>query len=1094
MLALPARLPLKLPVRLSIELPIRLMQAIAVLAAVALPRPAGATGVDPSLFDALEYRLIGPWRGGRVTAVAGVADNPRLYYMGAAGGGVWKTANGGATWENLSDGQIPVGTIGAIAVAPSDANVIYVGTGEAPIRGVTTSQGEGLWKSTDAGRTFSFTGLPRAGQIARIVVHPGDPDTAWVAVQGQIWAPNPERGVYRTRDGGRRWEQVLAVNGDTGATDLSIDPTNPRILYAALWHHGRKPWYIKSGGDGGGIYRSADGGDSWEKLGGGLPRLVGKIGVAVSASRPSRIYAIVEAEPGRGGLWRSDDYGETWQHINPHRVLHTRAWYYNHISADPRDADTVWVLNVPLMKSVDGGETFSKVSTPHSDHHDQWINPGDSRIMISGNDGGATVTFDGGATWSSLHNQPTAQFYRLITDRQTPWRLYGGQQDNSTVSIAAWAWDGAIGRDDYHAVGGGESAHIAFDPERPDLIYATTINGTLTEFSETTRKQRSIVPYPERVYGEDAGRLKYRSNWNAPVILSPHDRSVIYYGAQYLLKSADRGMRWQEVSPDLTRNNPARLGRNGGPLTPENVGAEFYHTIVSIAESARAEGTIWVGADDGLLHLTRNGGRDWSDISPPHAGEAIVNAIELSAHAEGTAYVALAAYKLNDFAPYIYRTRDYGKRWERIDGGLPAGAFVRVVREDPAVRGLLYAGTEKGLFVSWNDGGHWQSIALNLPAVPITDLRVREDSLAVATQGRAFWVLDDLFVLRQAPRADAEAALHVYAPPAWTLGRPRSREADFEGANPRPELPIYYHLGEELDPAETLSIDILDGEGRVLRSYRSTAGEHERCRLAGMDPRSPFTIEYPATDAGLQRWYWDLHAGDLRCIEDHTLFEGYGGPAVAPGTYTLRLSAGAARASVAVELLADPRAPATAQDTAAWIAMQTRIAALLDEVLAALAGARRARAQLQTLSATYEDPTLQALAAPALAAIDAWESEITERRHETFEDEDAWVMKLDGQLRHLLNVVDRSGAPLTAGARERYGDLESTWLRNKAVLERIHSMPIEAVNRWAREHAIPHVGAALKGGPPISRGKAGRLDGNPLNGNPLDDNPLNDNP
>ncbi|MEO0438855.1 MAG: glycosyl hydrolase, partial [Pseudomonadota bacterium] len=489
---------------------------------VCFPSQTMATDVDPALLDGLKFRLVGPWRGGRVTAVAGVASDPHLYYMGAAGGGVWKTSNAGMSWENISDGQIPVGTIGAVTVAPSDSNIIYVGTGEAPIRGVTTSQGEGLWKSTDAGRSFTFMGLAAAGQIAKIEVHPKNPDIAWVAVQGQIWSPNKERGVYRTIDGGETWEQVLKANADTGATDLSLDPTNPRILYASMWHHGRKPWFIKSGGEGGGIYKSTDGGDSWNKLSGGLPELVGKIGIDVSDSQPSRIYALIEAEYGLGGLWRSDDFGESWEHINPHRVLHSRAWYYIHITADPSNPDTVWVLNVPLMKSIDGGKTFTKVPMAHGDHHDHWINPNDSRIMINGNDGGATVTLDGGESWSTLNNQPTAQFYRLSTDRQTPWRLYGGQQDNSTVSIAAWAWDGSIGRDDYHAVGGGESAHIAFDPDDPSLIYATTINGTLTEFDERTQKKRYIVPYPERVYGEDAKNLKYRANWNPPVITSPH--------------------------------------------------------------------------------------------------------------------------------------------------------------------------------------------------------------------------------------------------------------------------------------------------------------------------------------------------------------------------------------------------------------------------------------------------------------------------------------------------------------------------------------------------------------------------------------------
>ncbi|MEM1401876.1 MAG: glycosyl hydrolase [Pseudomonadota bacterium] len=1026
------------------------------LAVSTLYAAGAASSVEPSLIDGLEYRLVGPWRGGRVTAVAGVADDPHLYYMGAAGGGVWKTHNAGASWENISDGQIPVGTIGAITVAPSDANVIYVGTGEAPIRGVTTAQGEGLWKSTDAGRTFSFMGLADAGQIAKIEVHPTDPDIAWAAVQGQIWSPNPERGVYRTKDGGETWEQVLKVNDDTGATDISLDPTNPRILYAAMWHHGRKPWYIKSGGEGGGIYKSTDSGDSWEKLEGGLPAVVGKIGVDVSDSQPSRIYAIIEADYGEGGLWRSDDFGETWSQINPHRVLHSRAWYYIHITADPNDPDTVWVLNVPLMKSIDGGKSFTKISMPHGDHQDHWINPNDSNIMINGNDGGATVSLDGGESWSSIQNQPTAQFYRLITDRQTPWRLYGGQQDNSSVSIAAWAWDGAIGRDDYHAIGGGESAHVAFDPDDPTLIYATTINGTLTEFNEETQKQRYIVPYPERVYGEDSKKLKYRSNWNPPVITSPHDHSVIYYGTQYLLKSTDRGMNWQEVSPDLTRNNPDHMGRNGGPFTPENVGAEFYHTIFYIVESEQQQGTIWVGADDGLLHLTRDGGGQWDDVSPPHRGEAMINAIELSPHAEGTAYVAVTGYKLNDFAPYIYRTRNHGKRWQRIDKGLPDGAFVRVVREDPLVEGLLYAGTEKGLFISWNDGEDWQAADLNLPPAPITDLRVREDALAVATQGRAFWVLDDLFVIRQASDAD-DAALHVYTPPAHTMGRPSNRGGGIEGENPSPHLPIYYFLSSDVSEDTPLSIDVLSSDGTVIRSYSSEESDQDRCRLAGMDPRRPFTIDHPSKKQGLQSWHWNLHSENVPCIDGHFVFNGYGGPAVAPGQYRVKVTAGDESATVPVTVLPDPRVDASEAAVDEWVAMQTEIAEQLTDVLLALGQTRDARDQIEALKTASADTDLEARADEAIAAINAWESRITELKHQTFEDEDAWVMQIDGQLRHLLDVVNSSGAPVTAGSRERYDDLASLWAQYKNTLKEITDQHINPLNAWANDNAVRHV-------------------------------------
>ena len=525
-----------------------------ILAACFVISPAFAQeAVNPDLFSSLKWREIGPWRGGRVTAVTGVPDNPRLYYMGATGGGVWKTVNAGISWENISDDHFNVGTIGAIAVAESDINVIYVGTGEAPIRGVTTSHGDGMYKSTDAGATWKHIGLPHAGQISRVIVHPKDPDLVFVAVQGQIWGPS-ERGVYRSTDGGENWTQVLEVNDETGATDLSMDPSNPRILYAAMWEHGRKPWFIKSGGTAGGIFKSTDAGDTWEKLEGGLPELIGKIGVDVSASMPNRIYAIVEAELDKGGLYRSDDFGETWELLNNDRILWSRAWYYIHIKADPVDENTVYVLNAPFMKSIDGGKTFEKKSTPHGDHHDHWINPKDNKNMINGNDGGATVTFDGGESWSSILNQPTAQFYRVTTDNLTPYRIYGGQQDNSTVAIASETFDRGIGLDDFYPVGGGESAHIAFDEDNPRLVYATTINGTLTEYDHETKRVRPIKPYPEYVFGQQSKDLKYRTNWNAPVATSPHDPRIIYYGTQILLRSNDRGVTWTEISPDLTKN------------------------------------------------------------------------------------------------------------------------------------------------------------------------------------------------------------------------------------------------------------------------------------------------------------------------------------------------------------------------------------------------------------------------------------------------------------------------------------------------------------------------------------------------------------
>lgn len=1011
---------------------------------------------DTSQLDGLDWRLVGPYRGGRVTTVTGIPDKPMVYYMGATGGGVWKTENAGTTWENLSDGFFKVGTIGAVAVSESDNNVVYVGTGESPIRGVTTSQGDGVWKSSDAGKTWKHIGLEKSGQISKIRIHPTNPDIAWVGVQGQIWAPNEERGVYRTQDGGKTWEQVLKVSPDTGVSDLTLDPSNPRILYAAMWHHGRKPWYIKSGDTEGGIFKSIDGGDSWEKLTGGLPEMIGKIGVDVSDSNPNRVYAIIEAEHKKGGLWRSDDAGKTWALINDHRVLHSRAWYYIHVTADPVDENTVYVLNAPMLKSIDGGETWVKMETPHGDHHDHWINPYNSKNMINGNDGGATVTFDGGETWSSIMNQPTAQFYRVTTDNLKPFRIYGGQQDNSTVGIASESLYGGIGVEDYFDVGGGESAHIAFDVDNPNLIYATTINGILTEYDHSTQLTRYIIPFPQMVYGKDARDLKYRANWNAPVVVSPHDPSVIYYGTQMIMRSDDRGANWTEYSPDLTRNDPEKQGRNGGPLTPENVGAEFYNTIYYIVESPLEKGLIWVGADDGLVHVKRNGSPDWQNVSPKHGKEAMINAIEASPHDAGTAYLAVTGYKLADFKPYIYKTSNYGKSWQRIDKGLPEDAFVRVVREDPTQKGLLYAGTEMGMFVSYNDGGNWQSLDLNLPPVPITDLSIRQGKLVAATQGRAFWVLDDLSVVRQAATSVAGKGLFVFTPSTAVLKENAGWGGFFEADNPEEGVVFYYYL--DADEEQPLNIDIFDDSGKLIRNYSSEEGDFERCRLQNMDPRSPFELEYPAVEKGLNKWVWDMRHNPVHCTEDAYLFGGFSGPRVAPGHYTAKLQSGNFEQSVAFDIEMDSRVSASNEEIQFWSETTTEVAGLLDATLKSLDEARSSRGQIEALMDKYpDDQELQTAASAAVEKLTAWDGEIVQVLHETYEDEDAWETMLAGQFRYLLDVIDDSGAPVTGGALLSLESMKKIWVQRQQELQAISKDYVDPINEWARSKDIPHI-------------------------------------
>jgi photosystem II stability/assembly factor-like uncharacterized protein len=1016
-----------------------------------------ATGTDTARLEGLEWRLVGPYRGGRVTTATGVPGKPNLYYMGATGGGIWKTENAGATWKNISDADFKVGTIGAVAVAESDHNVIYAGTGESPIRGVTTSHGDGVWKSTDAGKSWQHLGLKESGQISRIKIHPQNPDIAFIAVQGQIWGPNEERGIFRTVDGGKSWKQVLKVSENTGASDLAMDPANPRILYAAMWNHGRKPWYIHSGGTDGGIFKSTDGGDNWEKLGGGLPDMVGKIAVDVSASNPERVYALIESEPEKGGLWRSDDAGMSWSLINGHRVLHSRAWYYIHLKADPVNEDTVYVMNVPLMKSIDGGKTWTKMTTPHSDHHDHWINPADNRNMISANDGGATITFDGGETWSSIMNQPTSQFYRVSTDNQVPFRIYGGQQDSSTVSIASRSLYGGIGVADYYDVGGGESAHIAFDPDDPRLIYATTINGTLTEYDHETGLERSIIPYPELVYGKDSRDLKYRTNWNAPVAVSPHDPSIIYYGTQMVLKSVDRGVTWTRISPDLTRNDPQKQGRNGGPLTPENVGAEFYNTLFYIVESPHQAGYIWVGSDDGLVHLSRDGGANWNNVSPPHKGEAMINAIEISPHDPATVYLAVTAYKLNDFRPYIYKTSDYGGRWQRIDEGLPEDTFVRVVREDPARNGLLYAGTEAGMFVSFNDGKEWQPLKLNLPPVPVTDLAIRQDTLVAATQGRGFWALDDLFLVRASTEGVGSKPVHLFAPKQTAMfGKRGWPSEEFEANNPEPGVPLYYYLEDGIEGP--LGIEIIDSEGQLVRQYSSEETDFESCLLHNMDPRKPYQPKYPSVKTGLNKWNWDTKRQGFSCVRDITLFEGLDGPSATPGDYTARISVAGKTAEAAFSLALDPRITASGDEIAAWSARMDETTNLLESVLVSLRQTRKAQGQIRALMDEFpKDSNLQQSGQAALTAIEAWDHQIIQPLHETLEDEDAWETMLAGQIRYLLKVIDSTGAPVTDGALSRLADLKSDWATLDSLLEEIRSNHIDPINAWARDNSVPHV-------------------------------------
>src|SRR6266850_1867015 len=726
---------------------------------------------DQSLLKGLQWRSIGPFRGGRSTAVAGVTSQQNVFYFGSTGGGVWKTNDGGINWEPISDDYFKTGSVGAIGISESDPNVVYVGMGESPIRG-NVSHGDGVYKSTDAGKTWKHVGLDDTRQIARVRVHPRNPDIVYVAALGHVFGPNEQRGVFRSTDGGKNWQKVLYRSSKAGVTDLILDPTNPNTIYAALWEVYRQPWTLESGGPGGGIFKSTDAGDTWTEItrNQGLPKgMIGNIGITVSPVNSDRVWAIVEAED--GGVFRSDNGGKTWSKVNEERRLRQRAWYYTRIYADPKNTDTVYVLNTGFYKSNDGGRTYTSISVPHGDNHDLWIAPDDPTRMIESNDGGANVSFNGGKSWTE-QDQATAQFYRVVLDNDFPYNIYGAQQDNSTVRIASRNTDAGIRQADWYDVGGGESGWIAPSLKDSQIVFAGSYGGLITRYDHRTGQLRDVSPYPNNPMGAGADVLKYRFQWNFPILFSSHDQNTLYTAGNVLFRSPNEGQNWEVISPDLTRDDKSKQGSSGGPITKDNTSVEYYATIFTVMESPVQKGVIWTGSDDGLVQVTRDAGKNWSNVTPPKdlMPEWIqINSIEASPNDPATAYVAATMYKWDDNKPYLYKTNDYGQTWKKITNGIPNTAFTRVIREDPNKRGLLYAGTETGMYVSFDNGARWQSLQLNLPVVPISDLAIhkREKELVAATQGRSFWIFDDLPLLHQMMDAGAFKAVretHLFQP------------------------------------------------------------------------------------------------------------------------------------------------------------------------------------------------------------------------------------------------------------------------------------------------------------------------------------------
>ncbi len=1012
---------------------------------------------DTAVFNAIRWRNIGPSRGGRANAIVGIPSQPLTYFVGYTGGGVWRTDNAGISWRNISDGYFKTGSIGAIAIAPSDPNVIYVGTGEHAIRGQSSSYGDGVYKSTDQGKTWVNVGLGATRQISAVRIHPNNPDVVYVAAQGDRWKGSADRGVYRTTDGGKTWTQLLkGENATSGPSDLSMDPSNPRILYVAMWDHQRVPWNVRSGGPGSGIWKSTDGGETWKRLSNGLPRLMGKIGVAVSPANPDRVYAIVEAEP-LGGLYRSDDAGNSWRHMTGDRLIQTRSWYYMKVFADPQNADVVWVLNAPVMRSIDGGRTFQSVQATHGDNHGFWINPTNSNYLANANDGGGSVSLDGGRSWSTQDNQPTAQFYHVTVDDDFPYKLYSGQQDNSSVVIRSRSDGFMISERDWWNGAGCESANIGVSARQHRYVYGGCYQGIIDELDQETGLSRDIMAYPEMNLTEPTDKTKYRFNWTAPIVVSMHDDNVIYHGGNVLLRSRDRGQSWAPASGDLTKNDKSRQGWGGGPITNEGAGGEVYGTIFVIEESPHDARTLYVGTDDGVVQLTRDGGATWTNVTPPAAGDGLVNELEVSPHDAATVYVAFRKDRVGDPAPYVYRSTDYGRTWTLLVNGFRAGEPVRVVREDPERRGLLYAGTETGVYISYDGGARWQTFSGNLPIVPVTDLDVRHGDLIAATEGRAFWILDDLSVIRQHAENLATAAVHLYKPRTALLTGGGGGFGGFGGAgmvgrNPPSGAVVFYRLGSAPDSATTVRLEFVDSKGAVVRSYSNKEGTGP-ARLA---PR-----------AGVNMFAWDLRRPAPTQLPGVLLFGAPGaGARVLPGTYTARLTAGAVTQSQTFEVRQDPRRETPVAALAARDSVANLLVTRIGEIHDAVNRVRDLKTQVQGFVTRTRDAdsakSIGDMGGAITKKLETVDPKLTTKA-QNGQDIINYANGINGQYGFLLGQVE--GNPeLTEGIRTRLADLEKLWATLRAEVEQIETADIAAFNRLLQAAKVDGVVTKKKPG------------------------------
>lgn len=948
---------------------------------------------DQTMMSCLEWRHIGPFRGGRSCAVTGVPGKPNLFYFGSTGGGVWKTLNGGRSWENISDGYFG-GSIGSITIAPSDHNVIYVGGGEKTVRG-NVSYGYGLWKTEDAGKSWTSCGLTTSRHIPRVRVHPTDPNIVYAGVLGDLFKDSQERGVYKSTDGGKTWKKVLYVNPSSGIVDLCIDPTNHRILYATSWNVRRTPYSLSSGGEGSAIWKSMDSGETWTNISSaeGLPKGTwGIAGIAVAYHNNQILYAIIENE--NGGVYRSENGGKSWTKVNEDRALRQRAWYYSRIYTDTKDDNTLYVLNVDYHKSTDGGKRFKGLDTPHGDHHDLWVAPENPARMIIGDDGGAQVTNDGGETWTTYHNQPTSQFYRVVTDNHFPYRIYVAQQDNSTLRIAHRTTGSAITDDDWEETAGGESAHIAVDPLNNDIVYGGSYDGFLTRVNHKTGSTRGINVWPDNPMGHGAEGSKYRFQWNFPIFFSKHNPKKLYAASNHLHVTEDEGHTWTLVSPDLTRNEKEKLGPSGGPITKDNTSVEYYATIFAANESPITEGLIWVGSDDGRINLTRDGGKSWVDITSPIMPKYLmINSVEPSKYDPAVCYIAGTMYKSGDYLPYLFKTSDYGKTWKKIVSGIPDESFTRVVREDQTIKGLLYAGTEKGMYISYDDGNSWQAFQLNLPIVPITDLTIKNHNLIAATQGRSLWILDDLTVIHQAMNKAEVSGNMLYKPmDAYRIGGGQQKENKNQGMNHPGGVVTHFHLKDYVEDKDTVSLTYFTAAGDTIRKY-STHTKNEKDKLKVKKGGNLFTwgMDYPSGKKfeGMIIWWGSLN-----------------GPIARTGDYMVVLKVNGESYTQSFKILQSPVSEGSVADIDKQFEFVKSINDKVSESHQAIIDIRSMKTQIKAYTDMIADKDIKTYASKMDSLASAVEKNLYQTKNKSGQDPLNFPIKLTNKLAHLNSLMN----------------------------------------------------------------------------------------